>query len=300
MAETNKNKPQLIARVAMLIVAGGLGFIAFSYPRLDTLGGPYGVPLPDVVRPPITPPKVDFVQPPPFRPPLTVPTDATITIPPGLNQIGPNMDPLGGITELKSFPDNTVLKGPSDFILMQKAPDADAVKETPYTVKFVSGTIIVSVRKPSLLGMVETPLGRVAVFGNADVQISYKDGVMRIQNLDGVGNNLRVSLSKGPFGGNPVILALAPGHEIIAADRKLTRADLTTNDGILRRTPKLIGDGKIAVSQFSLESLLSNSALIAQMNQKETGSKEQRVLADMSRMAAVLNHVNGVEGYKAQ
>jgi hypothetical protein len=235
-----------------------------------------------------------------FRPPLTVPTDATNPIPPGLTQIGPNMDPLGGITELKSFPDNSFLKGSADFILLQKAPGTDANKDTPYSVNFVSGTIMVSVRKPSNIGMIDTPLGRIAVYGNADAMLSFKDGVLRIQNLDGVGNTLRINLSKGPFTSNPIILALAPGHELVASDHKLTRSDLTAGDGILRRKPKLIGEGNIAVSQFSLESVLSNSALIAQMNQKETGSKEHRVLADMSRMAAVLNHVNGTQGYTNQ
>jgi hypothetical protein len=54
----------------------------------------------------------------------------------------------------------------------------------------------------------------------------------------------------------------------------------------------------MAVSEFSVESFLSTSQLIAQMAQEQSPQVKQN-LAAMSKMAAVLNQLNGVQGFVA-
>ena len=56
----------------------------------------------------------------------------------------------------------------------------------------------------------------------------------------------------------------------------------------------------MAISEFSVQSVLSNSAVIVQIAQQSTNAKEARVLSQMSKMAAVLNYVNSPYGYTVE
>lgn len=164
-------------------------------------------------------------------------------------------------------------------------------------VNLTEGTVLASVKRPSQLGMVNTKLGEVALYANSDAFISFENGVLRIRNVDAVGQDMRVRLDTGPFASNPKIFTITPGHELVVADHKLTRADMRPQDGILRRNPELLADGFVGISQYHVESALQQSAIVTQLSQNESDVKNKRVLADMSRMAAVLNHVNGTHGY---
>jgi hypothetical protein len=73
---------------------------------------------------------------------------------------------------------------------------------------------------------------------------------------------------------------------------------LRPHDGISRRRTKVLNQGYVALSEFSVESVLHTSSLIANMTQKESDAKEKRIISDMSKMAAVLNQVNGSSGYQ--
>jgi len=235
----------------------------------------------------------------PFINPLMVPLDVVVPIPSEIASVIPLTSltqPINGLSQLDKFPSVENLKGPSDFILVQGEPTC-FVRETPYMVNVLEGTVLASVKRPSQLGMLNTPLGVVALSANSDAFITVQKGVVRLRNIDALGQTLRVQLDKGPFAGKVKIFTIKPGYELVAGDHKLGRADLRPQDGILRRHPQVLEDGFVAVSQYHVESALQQSAIVVGLNQKESDAKSRRVLSDMSRMAAVLNHVNGYDGY---
>lgn len=43
--------------------------------------------------------------------------------------------------------------------------------------------------------------------------------------------------------------------------------------------------------------MLSDCALLSELTQKDSGTKETKILADLSKMASVLNMINGTQGY---
>lgn len=233
----------------------------------------------------------------PFFQPIVVPTDVT-NANPDLSGINGNVgEPTAGLMPAKSFPSMDELGGPTDFILVN-GDESSYKRETPYLVNFFGGTVLVSVKKPSNLGMLNTPLGEVAFTANSDAFVSYDNGVLRIRNVDGLGQTVKVRLDKGPFAGTSAhAYTIAPGYELVLGEHKLTGKEMRPSDGILRRRSQAIDDGYGSISQFEVQSALQSSALIPKMVAVESDAKVKRVLSDMSRMAAVLNHVNGAEGY---
>lgn len=223
-----------------------------------------------------------------------------VTQPPPL--VTPNFNtppaPLTGITTSQNFPRIENLKGSTDFLLIMAKPGTDWGRISPYAADLKNGTLLTGVRKPSQIGMVNTPLGKIAVFSNADALIIYQNGVLRVMNLDGTGETIKVSLEGPGFADlDNKTFILKPGFEIVAGQSPLGRSDMRPGDGIARKTAQLIGNKHVAVNQFSLESVLKNSDLIAQLEQAQTGAKERRMFSDMSKMAGVLNQVNGGWGF---
>ncbi len=259
-------------------------------------------PPPVVIQPEVrTPPPIVIIPTIPHTPinPLMVPLDVVVPIPSAIASVVPLTSltqPINGISQLDKFPATENLKGPTDFILVQGDPSCYK-RETPYMVNLVQGTVLASVKRPSQMGMLNTALGVIALSANSDAFITVQDGLLRIRNVDGMAQTLRVQLDKGPFLGKTKIFTIKPGYELVVGNHKLVRADLRPQDGILRRQPQLLEGGFVAISQYHVESALQQSAIVVGLNQKESDAKSRRVLSDMSRMAAVLNHVNGYDGY---
>ncbi|MBX9688740.1 MAG: hypothetical protein K2X27_18680 [Candidatus Obscuribacterales bacterium] len=229
----------------------------------------------------------------------------TSNIPNPINLFNPNgPGSLDGLNISTKFPQVADLRGSKDFILVLPGPSSVWAKVSDYAASLTNGQLLVGVRKPSTTGMIVTSNANIAIYSNgqgADVLVTMKDGVLRLANLDGLGENVRIQLTGdifGPLKGK--VFNLKPGFELVASSTPLTKRDLRPNDGIGRRQTQLIENKHVAISQFSLESVLKGSDLIANMQQKDTGSKERRILADMSKMAAVLNQVGGTWGYEGQ
>jgi hypothetical protein len=207
------------------------------------------------------------------------------------------MGAMGGITAVTDMPTEADAKGSSEWILVRYENGSKYTRPSPYTVEFTDGRILVSVKKPSHLALVKTPLGRSSINANGDVLFSYNNGVLRVSNLTGTGKSVKVRLSEGPFAGHPEQVSIAPGYEVVAGDGKLTVHDLHPHDGIARRHFRMLQDGSMAVCEFSVESAMKNVSMIVELSQQSTGVKERRILGDVSKMAAVLNYVNGNDGY---
>lgn len=291
----------LMAGVAVSFVG-----LAFVYPQFRAIGGYMDPTPPPVITPPkpvFTPPPI-VVPPPTFTPPVVVPTDVTFSNASfNANQsiYTGGGDTLRGLSSAgKAFPQSENLTGSTDFILVKAKPNSSYDKISPYAIELKSGVVLVAVRKPSNTGMVLTPLGEIAVFANADVMISFENGVLRILNFDGMGDNVKIKLTGSQFGKfADQVYTIKPGFEFVASDKQLTPSDLRPSDGIGRRGSNLIDNKHVAIGQFSVESVLKGSDLIASMNQSESDSKDRRVIGDMSKMAAVLNSLEGTFGYSA-
>lgn len=263
-----------------MALAAGLLAVAFSNPQITYSQSSYG------------PQPKTFV----FVPPVVVPTDVTSQFPQAITAM---MTPSGGgpgllagfhLMGADSFPTIDQLGGSPEFLEVKWTPDTIYQKPNLYSVNLDRGTVLVGVKKPSNTGLIVTPVGKVAIFSNADALVSFKDGVMRVANLDGLGDSARINF-------NGQVYSIPPGVEFIGANRPLTKVDLRPLDELARRNTQVIKDQNAAIVEFSVESSLEGSSLIAGLQSSTAGDKERRMLADVSRMAAVLNHIAGTEGF---
>jgi hypothetical protein len=246
-------------------------------------------------------------------PPILVPSDVTNPGFTGIRDPGSRaadgltgglgiLTPLSGIRQL---PDDKFVglsaHSPEDGVYIRAGKDARFDQMNPDMVKLHTGQILIAVSHPSKSALVQTYLGDISVQAEGQVLVSFDNGLLRVKNLIGQGNRVTIRLDKGPFAGpaDPVY-AISTGYELTAGNRKVTLADLHPADGIGRRGIHLLAKGYLAISQISLTSVLSASDLLVDMAQQTTGAKERRLLSDLSKMAAVLNYVNGTTGYVAQ
>lgn len=279
----------------------------------DSIKDPVPVFQPPPPPPPTPPPPPEVIPPPP--PPPILPPDSRVTTPPILvptdvtNQalIGnspsafSNLPPLtNGIEVLKDskFPKGGDDAQDSSGILVRQVDGTVLEKPNPHSVRLESGTILVSVRKPSRVGSIETPLLRIALNADGEVLVTAKDGVVHVLNASARGSGCKLQLIEKVFeGAKKTVFAIKPGFEFVAGNHKLTRADMRPKDGIARRRSQTFEDGKIALAEFSLQCLLADSVILSDMGQKESGAKETHIHADLSKMASVLNVVNGAHGF---
>lgn len=278
------------------------------------------IPVVPVSQPPVTPP-VGLRTPPPtltptppvvrvFTPPPTVntvlppnilPTDVTGRINGVKGQLPQNSSALSGI-KLSTFPSKEAARDEEPGITARGDENAIFLKESSFYVKYEKGDVMVSMRKPCRLGFVNTPLGEIALTGDADIMMSDgEDGALHIFNLSGNGETVRIKFNDTVLADEKdKTFALAPGYELIGAPHKLSYHEIRRQDSIARRNFKVIQNGQVAVCEFSVESVLGSSNVIAKLQSSEAGAKDRRIIADLSKMAAVLNEINGPYGYTVE
>lgn len=189
----------------------------------------------------------------------------------------------------------------ADGILVRATEGTQYEKEGSCAVHLSKGSILVSVRRPSKVALVTTHLGQASFSADSDVEVRCQDGSMRIINMSGLHQSVRVKIANSVLPGDAEkIVSIAPGYEMVLGDHKLHRAELHPTDGYSRRAFKTLDNGFAAISEISVESVLNCSELIATLNQTQSDKRERRILADMSKMAAVLNYMNGANGYQSQ
>jgi len=217
-----------------------------------------------------------------------------------INLVDPNAgesgDALGGLMNLSegSFPKGS----DSDYLQVRGESNTVFHKDSPYAVTLESGKILASLRRPAHAGFINCQLMTVGLNGDADVLVSRTADGVRLLNISGRGETVKVKLDStvaGDTHGN--VIALAPGYEFIVCRHQLKRSDIRIADGFARRQFKVLENGQSAICEVSVESVLGGSPIVAQMAQ-DNNDKERRILNDMSKMAAVLNYVNGTQGFE--
>ncbi len=288
---------------------------AWSQANLDSFfDGPFEGPLPPApptnvdltpVSPPPPPPSVPpLVLPPvssgPFRPPVVVPTDVTNNFFTGGQMPPAASSALNGIQRLpeRFFPRETPREDDPEGILVKWLPGTIFTRPQNNIVKLTSGEVLISIKNPATRANLVTPFGTIALDASADIIASFENGLLRIKNMDGLGMKVKIKLDQGCFANQkPIVISLAPGYEFTAGDHTLARNELKPKDGIARRFIKVLEQGQLAVAEFSPASALNNNAMLVDLRQSVSGVKERRVLSDMSKMAAVLNHQMGEHGF---
>lgn len=311
---TNFCAPAVLAQINEFAFDGP-GVIVPEIPR-DTTPSP--TPPPPPPPPPPAQPSSPAFNPPPFIPPrispsagqpIVVPSDVT-----GQSLTGGMLNPaylmgpaanaaLQGIRKIDdiNFPRATPREDDPDGLLVRWRPDSKFTRPQNNIVKLVSGEVLVSVKSPAKKGIINTPFGMIALEANAVVMTSYENGILRIKNMDGIGQKIKIKLNEGNFAHQkPIIVTVAPGYEFVAADHTLNRRELRPKDGIARRFVKVLEQGQAAIGEFSLANAMDNSSILVDLRQAVSGVKERRVLSDMTKMAAVLNYQMGAQGFRSE
>jgi hypothetical protein len=142
---------------------------------------------------------------------------------------------------------------------------------------------------------VRTGLGDVYAKKGAVVSIVYENGMVRVAALSGPGD-VRVIA-----GGRTI--ALAPGQELLLADRQITSEESHPSDGVGRRniTHHDLGDGIVAcISDISIVSMIQNAAHMRTLR-KPASQAERAVLGQMIKTAAAIEHITRDRGrYEAR
>jgi hypothetical protein len=310
-----------VAKVA-LILGVGLALAAFSSGvpaqaqglsvTSESFSTSVSVPPPRFNPPVIAPPQPPVVSTPPPRmpiipiPPTRVgnpvpvnPMDLTRQLQVGA-EIGENANALSGIKTVGEFASEDRAREGIDTLVVKFTDDSKFKKLATYAVEFESGEILASLHKPSRLGFVSFPLGKIALSADSDITIKKVGDVFHVVNCTGRNEGVKIKLMQGEVGDqNDKVIALAPGYELIVGPHVLKRSDIRIADGCARRHFKMLDSGKIAVCEISTESMLNASAVVTQLNQKEV-NKDGRILGSLSKMAAVLNYVNGTDGFTTE
>lgn len=158
-----------------------------------------------------------------------------------------------------------------------------------------SGSLLVSPHH-SRSTTLSTDLAKILVGRKSDVLVSFDAGVLRVQNLDGVGKDVLIELNQ-PGNPSPVV-TLRPGHELVVASRHLDWDVIRPADGIGRRNQVLIGDGKMAVSEISLASVLKNQKLLSASKKSEVNAQRQ-IYNRVLKTAVILDGLRGKNGFHA-
>jgi hypothetical protein len=244
-----------------------------------------------------------------------VPTDYTNVGMTGVLNVPGPMGPQEGVTSTGFSED--VPKQDGQGILVRALNNAKYDRPSLESVTLHEGSILVSVRRPSRLGLITTPQGVVSVAADSDVIVSYHEGIVRVLNLTGMNESVKMKVHHemvqakvvtGPDSGQAapaadppkaMALAIKVGNELIVGDLPLVKSDLRPADGIGRRRFCLLESNYLAVNEFSLETVLTTSDMMVDLVQKVDGLKERRIIGDLSKMAAVLNYLNGA-GYQVE
>ncbi|MBX9687981.1 MAG: response regulator [Candidatus Obscuribacterales bacterium] len=155
------------------------------------------------------------------------------------------------------------------------------------------GTLFLNIPAAKHACLIETPLGKIWIGKQADVFISMENGLLRVQNLDSLSNGVRFISAKADDGGKQI--AIAAGFELVLSDKALKAEQLNPADGIARRSPTLIGNSNMAVSEINLATALQAASIKEAIGAKQ--SNDNKLQSRLMKTAVVLDMVRGSSGF---
>jgi hypothetical protein len=200
-----------------------------------------------------------------------------------------------GVKEIDEDITSMEVDNPSEFVLFNGDKHSHFEKQSETAIKLESGAVLVSVRPPSKLATVDTPHGLIAIRGEGDVLVSFVADVLRVENISARNDSCRIKFEDDILDEEKAV-ALAPSYELVVSDDKLLTGEIRPADGVHRRMYYVFHNGKVAVNEYKIDTLLKEHPLIAHVIENKT-DKETRVLKDMMKMASVMNYVHGAGGY---
>lgn len=170
---------------------------------------------------------------------------------------------------------------------------ADYSHDGTGNIQLQHGTMLISVNSPKQSSLVQTPVGAVWIGKKANVLIHQTDNLLRIQNLDSIGHNVRLNV--GQKLDKLESIALGAGYELVASNSALNKEQLFPADGVGRRATMLIGNGNLAVSEVNLVSLIKSTPTI--LGLQKSGAQDRQLFDNLTKTAAVLDMTRGRLGF---
>ncbi len=158
-------------------------------------------------------------------------------------------------------------------------------------VKLLIGSTFIECDEPT---QIITDAGTVNAAANSRFGVEAEPGLMRVKSCSMPG--LVEVVAAGQY------IDLGGGRELTVAHRELTTNDTMPADGVGRRAMRVYGDGKhhIAVSEFSIASLLMSTKYLRPLLQKVNGRNNEQLEALIKLAAATETLGAGHGRYQAQ
>lgn len=195
---------------------------------------------------------------------------------------------------------NEALSDPTGVVVVPVS--GSSVSTGVGSIKLNNGKALVSPRSSKGV-VVETANGKLWVGRGASVIVSQERGVLRVENLNGVGN-VHVQLKPGQPASAQNWVSLGPGYELVTSQPGLTRELIQPADGVARRNATISSDQSYSISEVSLPTLLKSSPVLQTVRTvSKSASTQQKqaasVVREVTKMAAVLSVTRGGSGFVA-
>ena len=158
-------------------------------------------------------------------------------------------------------------------------------------MQLLQGSLLLALPSAKNSVLVDTAVGKVWVGKQSNVLVNLTNGVLQIHNLDSAGQNVRFQMS-----GEPAVVAIRPGYELLASRNSLPVSTLRPADGVARRNQIMLNNSRMAVSEINLPSLIKNQPLLSAL-ESSTDASERKVFDRLVKTAAILDLTRGRGGF---
>lgn len=209
------------------------------------------------------------------------------------------LPPVSGISNsLHGLGSGAYGSGESRQLEVRVGKDAQFKQTQPGVFELQAGQLLLSSGKRSVPVTVKLRSGhQVIVEKNADVLVSVDGDVVRVNNLTGVGNNVKVQLA-ADSSEKSTVLSVDAGFEFVAKKFATQPADVRPDDGVARRNTVVADNGKFGISEVHAPTLIRRNDLLRSVFGAKGGS-DKKVADNILKVAASIATVRGYDRFDA-